>query len=112
MDMGISLRMVSRLLLTKSGVPVRQTVVICWLLPFFGDETRTCASIGSGPLDKSAQSARRFARFWAWTGSSWTWTSSGASSGCVHLSTASVVAWRMSSVLGPTRSEANGMLNE
>lgn len=68
--------------------------------------------MGRGPLDKSLQSLRRFARFWAWAGSSKMLTSSGASSGCVHLKTASVVACRMSSVLGPARSEANGTLNE
>lgn len=103
--------MVSRLLCTRSGLPVRHTLTT-WPLTRFGSEDFTCASIGKGPFVISLHSFLKLATLVACTGSSWMGTSSGASSGCVHRSTASAVAYTMSSVFGPARSEANGTLKE
>src|SRR6266536_1904372 len=103
--------MVSLLLLTSSGLPERHTFVT-WPLTRLGSDDLTWASIGKGPFVRSLQSFLRFATFWAWTGNSYIGTSSGASSGCVHRRTAPCVAYRMSSVLGPARSEAKGTLKE
>ncbi len=108
---GVSFNIVSRLLCTSSGLPVRHTLVT-WPLTRFGSEDLTCASIGKGPFVMSLHSFLRLTTFVACTGSSWIGTSSGASSGCVHRRTASAVAYTMSSVFGPARSEANGTLKE
>jgi hypothetical protein len=108
---GVSFNIVSRLLCTSSGLPVRHTLVTCPLTRF-GSEDLTCASIGKGPFVISLHSFLKLTTFVACTGSSWIGTSSGASSGCVHRRTASAVAYTMSSVFGPARSEANGTLKE
>ena len=88
---GVSLRIVSLLLWTNSGLPERQTFVTCPLTRF-GSDDLTVASIGSPLLEISLQSFLKASTLCACIGSSYIGTSSAASSGCVHLAMASVVA--------------------
>lgn len=91
---GVSFKIVSLLLCTNSGLPERVTVVTCAgeAVGRLGVVTATSAKIGKGPLVIAAQSFERISIFEVCTGNFQTGMSSGASLGCVHLSTALAVA--------------------